>query len=207
MTTDWFRNSTWDNSIEEAFEERLRGSRRKEQYLRIQASTLADSHPEMALKLLARYFELPDDFDHAQAHVDCAKALLALGLVEDAISSYEAALAREAVFPKLRTQAFLDLPYLVATSAIHGRYDYALSLLDEHESRLMFPVDRFRWYASRALILDSGQESERAQLHARQALEAVAEMRSGFKHHPSVGLVTEKYEAVTRRLEAIASGV
>ena len=96
IMTDWFRNTTWNESVERAFDERLRRAKRKEQYLRIQACTLARSYPEVALKLLDRYFELPDDFDHAQAHVDRATALLSMDRVEDAIASYEAALAREA---------------------------------------------------------------------------------------------------------------
>lgn len=78
MTAEWFRNARWNESVERSFNEKLRRARRKEQYLRIQASTLACSHPEVALRLLDRYFELPDDFDHAQAHVDRATALLAL---------------------------------------------------------------------------------------------------------------------------------
>ena len=73
----------------QAFDEKLRRARRKEQYLRIQACTLARSHPEVALKLLDRYFELQDDFDHAQAHVDRATALLALGRVGEALAAYE----------------------------------------------------------------------------------------------------------------------
>src|SRR5262245_11857372 len=51
MTTEWFRNVNWSEPIERTFNEKLRRARRKEQYLRIQASTLARSHPEIALKL------------------------------------------------------------------------------------------------------------------------------------------------------------
>src|SRR5262245_14257718 len=91
---DWFRNTRWNASIEQAFDDKLRRARRKEQYLRIQASMLARSHPDAALALLARYFELPNDFDHAQAHVDRATAYLALGRVADAVGAYEAALER-----------------------------------------------------------------------------------------------------------------
>lgn len=152
MSTDWFRNSTWDAVLEEAFEEKLRRARRKEQYLRIQACTLARSHPEVALKLLALYFELHDDFDHAQAHVDRATALLTLGRIEEALAAYEAALAREAVFPNLKTQAHLDLPYTVATHGVREQYRRALEVLSLNESRLMFPVDHFRWHVAHALI-------------------------------------------------------
>ncbi len=128
MSTDWFRNIIWNESVERAFDEKLRRAKRKEQYLRIQACTLARSHPEVALKLLDRYFELPDDFDHAQAHVDRATALVALGRVNDAIAAYEAALGREAAFPNLQTEAYLELPFLIATRGIREQYDRALEL-------------------------------------------------------------------------------
>ena len=200
---DWFRNTTWNESIERAFDEKLRRARRKEQYLRIQAYTLARSHPEVALKLLDRYFELHDDFDHAQAHVDRATALLALGRVEEALAAYEAALARESAFANLQTQAYLDLPYVVATRGIRGRYKRALELLDLHESRLMFPVDDFRWLAAHALIESAAGDAETARSHAERALEAASRDHSGFRYHPSVGLVTAQYDDVIRKLEVV----
>ncbi|MFO1465449.1 MAG: hypothetical protein U1F35_03250 [Steroidobacteraceae bacterium] len=98
--TDWFRNATWNASIEQTFEDKFRRARRKEQYLRIQACTLAHSHPDVALRLLDRYFTLPNHSDHAQAHVDRATAYLALGRVADALAAYEDALTRESAFPK-----------------------------------------------------------------------------------------------------------
>lgn len=202
MTTDWFRNKTWNDAIERAFDEKLRRARKKEQYLRIQACTLARTHPEVALKLLDRYFRLPDEFDHAQAHVDRAKAFLALGRENEAIGSYEAALTREAAFPKLKTQAYLDLPYLIATKGIRNRYDQALKLLQAHEARLMFPIDHFRWHAAAALIAADTQKPAIARMHAERALEAEAREHSGFRFHPSVGLVTEQYDNITRKLEA-----
>jgi tetratricopeptide (TPR) repeat protein len=205
MSADWFRNTKWDDVIERAFDEKLRRARRKEQYLRIQASTLARSHPEVALKLLDRYFELQDDFDHAQAHVDRATALLALTRVNEALAAYEAALAREAVFPSLQTQAYLDLPYIVATRCIRDQYQRALELLDRHESRLMFPVDHFRWHAAYALIAVATGEAEAVRNHAELALEAASRDHSGFRYHPSVGLVTPQFEAVVKKLEALCT--
>src|SRR5687768_6384776 len=107
MSDDWFRDRDWNDAIARRFDEKLRRARRKAQYLRIQASTLARTHPNAALELLDRYFQLPDDFDHAQAHVDRAMAYQALGRIEDAVRAYEAALTREEVFPQLLTQAYL----------------------------------------------------------------------------------------------------
>lgn len=203
MSTDWYRNTQWNESVECAFYEKLGRARQKSQYLRIQACTLARSHPEVALKLLDRYFELSDDFDHAQAHVDRATAYLALDRFTDALASYEAALEREAVFPNAKTEAYIALPYLVATRRTRMHYQRALELLVEHEPRLMFPVDHFRWHAASALIAADTQQLETAQMHAERALEMAAREHSGFRYHPSVGLVTEQYDRVIRVLDAL----
>ena len=199
---EWFRNATWNAAVAQVFEEKLRCARRKEQYLRIQASMLAASHPEVALDLLERYFTLPDQFDQAQAHVDRAQALLALDRTDDAIESYEAALSREAAFPNLQTQACLDLPFLIATRGIKSRYEQAVQLLGLYENRLMFPVDHFRWHTARCLIAADTGGIGVAKSHATQALRAAYAEHPGFRYHPAVGLVTERYEEVVQRLKA-----
>jgi tetratricopeptide (TPR) repeat protein len=102
---DWYRNTEWNHEIAGRFEARLKRARRKAQYLRIQACSLARSEPRVALQLLTRYFALGDDFDHAQAYVDQAAAYKHLGELDNAIASYEQALKREAEFPNLQTQA------------------------------------------------------------------------------------------------------
>ncbi|QDH69704.1 hypothetical protein [Marilutibacter alkalisoli] len=195
MTDDrWFRNTSWDSSIASAFEEKLRRVRRKSQYLRIQSGHLTQTHPHVALELLDRYFELGDDFDHAQAHVDRARAYLAIGHTEDAFTSYEAALKREEEFPNLRTGAYLDLPYQIALSGSTHRYEQAMALLSpQAEARLMFAMDHFVFHATKALILASQANLVDARTHARLALEAASRDHSGFRHHPDAGLVSDKY--------------
>ena len=199
MAADWFRNTEWNAAIESEFNRKLARARRKEQYLRIQASTLAKTQPEVALSLLDRYFELPDDFDHAQAHVDRATAYLTLTRIDDALDSYENALAREAKFPKLKTEAYLELPFQIAVRRLRARYARALEVLRDHESRLMFPVDHFRWHAAFALIEAHSGEGD-ARVHAEKALEAAARDKSGFRYHPSVGLVGDRYDEIIELL-------
>jgi hypothetical protein len=198
----WFRNTTWNDSIEHAFNEKLRRARGQgPQYLRIQASTLTRSHPAVALKLLDRYFQLPDHFDRAQAYVDRATALLALGRIDDAILAYEDALAREATLPNFRTRACLDLPYLIATRAIRNSYDRALEILNAHRKDVTFPIDVFMWNATHALIaMDLGNLAF-AKPYAEGALEAANRKDSGFQYHPSVGLVTEQHAQVVQKLK------
>jgi tetratricopeptide (TPR) repeat protein len=203
MSSDeWFRNVDWDDLIAARFEEKLKRARRKEQYLRIQASTLASRKPEVALKLLDRYFELPDDFDHAQAHVDRAIAYLTMGQLENALKSYEAALAREEVFPRLLTGAWLDLPFLIAVQGVAARFDQALTLLDRFKARLMFPVDQFKWHAAKSIILYSRGDKRGAKVQASAALEAASRSASDFSHHSKVGLVGARYEDIRGRMES-----
>jgi tetratricopeptide (TPR) repeat protein len=188
----WFRNESWDEAIALAFDQKLKRARQKSQYLRIQACALARTHPRVALELLDRYFALGDDFDQAQAHVDRATAYLALGDIDSAIQSYEAALERERAFPNLRTGAYLDLPYLIAINGLTDRFDQAMTMLSGSEKRLMFPVDRFKHHAARAVILAKSDLSA-ARLEAKAALEEAALDHSGFSYHPTVGLVSERH--------------
>ena len=190
---DWFRNKSWDSQIAAAFELKLKRARRKSQYLRIQGSYLAPSHPTVALELLDRYFEQGDEFDHAQAHVDRAAAFLALGQLENAYRSYESALEREAVFPNLRTCAYLELPYQIALHGSAHRYSQAMELLASGSSRLMFAADHFAFHATKAIILGAEGDIQGARAEARPALEAAGLDHSGLRYHPTVGLVSERH--------------
>jgi len=205
MANDWFRNENWNPSIARRFEEKLSRARRKEQYLRIQACILASKHPQVALDLLDRYFLMSDKFDHAQAHVDRATALRALGRFEEAADSYEAALAREREFPGLKTQAYVDLPIFIATAGLQSRFDRALMLLDQQAESMTFPVDHFLWHAARALILYARGDHAAAIPHAKLALEAASKGHSGFLYHPSVGLVTETHRGLIENIAALGA--
>jgi tetratricopeptide (TPR) repeat protein len=200
MTQEWFRNTEWNDDIAKEFEARLRRAKKKGQYLRIQALTIARTKPEIALALLDRYFEDADQVDEAQAHTDRATAYIALGRHEEAVSAYEAALRREEEFPHLLTQAYIELPYLVAVNGLSSHYGRALELLDKHRDRLVFPVERFKWNAARALIAGALGNLPSARESARKALEAAAERNSGFTNHPSIGLVSDEHRQALTKL-------
>ena len=202
---DWYRNSDWNPEIEAGFFEKLRRARDKAQYLRIQASSLASSHPTVALNLLDQYFALGDKFDYAQAYVDQAKAYLAMGEVEKAIDGYEAALAREAEFPNLQTQAKIELLFLIALHDIERLYDRALQLLDLAESGLMFPVDHFRWHTAKAFINSAQGHKVDAMLSACEALAWAEKNHSGFRYHPTIGIVGGKYEDTQAKLKGLCN--
>ena len=102
--------------------------------------------------MLEHYFLLPEHFDRAQAYVDQADALDALGRVSDAVRSLKAALAREKEYPKYLTQAYLVLPQLIVRSELRALFPLAQTVLQENQRRAVFPVDQFRWNAISALV-------------------------------------------------------
>lgn len=203
MSGNWFRNANWNEALEQRFNEKLKRKKLKAQYLRIQASTLARTHPEATLRLLEQYFELPDDAERAQAYVDRATALLTLGRDSEAVAAYEAAMAREAEYPQVETQAHLDLPFQVAVRRLSDHYDRALELLEAHKNRLLFPIDHFRWHAAQALIAADRGQAETANEHRAAAQKAAAAEYSGFDSHPKAGLVRNRYDDVIELLDGI----
>jgi tetratricopeptide (TPR) repeat protein len=198
---DWFRNTRWNGKIAAAFAAKLKRARTKGQYLRIQASALAESHPQVTLDLLEQYFSLEEEqFDESLAHVIRAGALSALGKMEDAITSYEAALSHETRRPNVLSGAHLELPYFIAVHSMAGHYERAVELLNAHRDRLTFPVEHFMWHASHALIAGATGDHSAAIEHAGQALEFASLKKSGFSRHPTIGLVAAEHEEVLRRL-------
>lgn len=200
---DWYRNEEWSEEIENKFFEKLKRARRKDQYLRIQACTIASTEPDVALSLLQHYFALEDDFDHAQAYCDMATAYVVKGEIENAINAYSKALERESAFPNLKTDAYIRYPMLIVENKLINLYQSASEVLDEHQQRLMFPVDHFRWHAAKAIIAAAIGGKELAAKHARMAFDAAKIKKSGFRFHQSLGLVGKEYKGVVNELRAI----
>lgn len=200
---DWFRNQDWSAEIAEAFEARLRRARQKDQYLYLQAFTLLRNHPRVSLALVERYFGLDERHHDASTRWVEAQAHCRLGDFHAAYQAYEAALEAERSSPGTVTGASLDYPYLLAMRDEVPLFDRALEVLALPQVRLVVPVSRFKFHASRALIFTHRGDRESARSEARLALEAASQTRSGFPDHPGVGLVDELHAPGLVRLRPL----
>lgn len=211
--TEWFRRTTWSDVDREDFNARLnrsRGASNKAQYLRLQALHLGQvGHHTGAIELLDRLFtEFPEKSQLAQAHAQKAESLARIGQTEAAISEYRAALQAERDFPNVRTNAWLDFGWFVLEMQLTPLYDEIVKVTKEFREKvgLQFPATEYRYAAIQALLADYHGDKEQARQFAQQALAEASKDHSGFRYHPTVGLVGSEHETFANRLRILAGG-
>jgi tetratricopeptide (TPR) repeat protein len=214
MANDWYRKTTWSEADQADFFARLKRCRtayNKAQYLRIQANHLegVGSHEmfRASLELLEKMFaEFPEQTQLASAYSQKASCLAKLGNIDDAIINYQRALQTEREFPRAKTYAFIDFGKLVAENKLAQFYDEALTVLEtELNSRgIQFPSDTFNAFGIRSIIAAQRGQIQEAKEFAKVALEAAAKIDSGFRYHPTVGLVRDKEAPFYKSVEALA---
>jgi tetratricopeptide (TPR) repeat protein len=203
---DWYRNEEWNDEIADAFFAKLKRAQQKNQYLRIQALYLEFSHPEVALDLLDKYFKLDGDFfDSATAFTQRAEILLRKNNIEGAIIAYENALKQEASNENYHTEAAIMLPLLFVEHNLLPYFKKGIEILEANKEYVPVPVNRFRWHAAMAIFKNSLGENNEASKHAKIALDAATEEKSGFWYHQKLGLVSKKYEPIIEKLRKICT--
>ena len=192
---DWYRNEDWNQEIKDYFFLKLSRARsQRDQYIYIQAASVNKRHPKIALELAEYYFEIrTEKFHDLGVHLVKAYALLSLNKNEEAMLAYRAALKREKEYPNVQSSTYAEYPYVVAIREIKSEYKNAIKVLNENADKMVFPIEFYKWHASKALIERDGHE-------ASKALEAAEIKKSGFLRHQKLGLVTEEHRKVIKRL-------
>jgi tetratricopeptide (TPR) repeat protein len=208
---DWFRRQVWSAGDERDFFARLGRSRtqfHKAQYLRIQASVLADTDDDSlirtALALLQKLFaEFPEPSQLPLAYIQAAKCYERLADLPKATEQFRLALVAEARIPTIDSRASIEFPWFVVCHGLSNLHDEAVAVLDTAD--LVFPVQRFKAAAVRAFVANGRGQAASAAEHAREALDAAETRRSPFSRHPSMGLVGQEYRSMVERLGKIAA--
>lgn len=204
---DWYRNTSWEPEVEEAFFEKLARARsQRDQYLVIQCGCLSSSSPRDALRLVDYYFESrTNEFHDLRAYLARADAILALGQPRAAVDAYKDVLAEEKRRPNQLTHVATRLPLLIAEHRLTEHYEFAVELAGRELSHCTFAVDVFRRAAARALILDEIGATMEAADDARVAVKAAGIRRSAFRYHHDLGLVGDEYKDVLKRMFRLAA--
>ena len=206
VRNDWYRNEDWSPDIESEFFARLdRARSQRDQYLVIQALTLATSHPGVALRLLELYYGSRRNHSHmARALLANARARVSLGELDVAVAVYLDLLEHEREHPAVRTGVELDLPYLIATKRMVHRYALAQELLEQSDGNFTWPVALFKWSASLAIIFSETGRKDAAKKYARIAVEAAEIRKSGFRYHQNLGLVESSDRQTVKTMYRLA---
>jgi len=196
MSHDWYRRTTWTQEDQTAFFDRLnrsKGQYHKAQYLRIQASYLEDDYPDEALSLLSMVLnDFSEPSEMSQTFLQKAHCLISLSKTTEVIKVFRDVLAYEKMYPKYKTQGYLDFPIFIIAHKKTELYPEAKDILLSHEDRLMFPIDYYRYHTVLAVIEWQNENIDNAKSHVAQAKKVATQKHSGFRYHPSVGLIKEK---------------
>lgn len=210
---DWFRKTTWSEADQADFFARLRRSRtvrNKAQYLRIQAYNLEEiGSPELqraALTLLEKILnEFPVESQLAPTYSQKASCLGKLGDIDGALESYRSVFDTERKYPRFRTRSHIQFGRLVVENRLTDLFDEVLTVLDEFKlNGIEFPADVYEESGIRAIIAAHKRENEKARKLATEAVTAASLAHSGFRYHPTVGLVRNKETPFYKSIAAIA---
>lgn len=204
---DWYRNTEWSAATEAAFRDKLSRSRSsRAQYLCIQANYLTDNYPQAALALIEEYIETGDEFNVPMAYCSQAQAYSSLGNIDEAVAAYKRALIWEESHPHHISPARTNYPKLVAEKRISGEYDYALDILANRFQPMdhQFPLERYHWNGSNALIANELGHLAEAREFAKRALRAASQTESPFRFHRNVGIVRNSSDDFGRRIKRLA---
>lgn len=203
-TTDWYRRTTWTEVDQNEFATKLKRARDKPQYLRIQALHLSEAGLySAAISLLHQIVkEFPDASQITQVYLQLAHAYAKTDKPDLALQQFKLTLESQRKHPSWQTSVWLDYPTYVIENKMFTEYGNARSILSEFysSSSLSFPIERYRYFACLALLDENDGKLDSARQNASHAMAACDEKHSGFRYHPTVGLVGQKCDSLSSRL-------
>lgn len=192
--TEWYRQNEWNEEIEEFFFEKLgRARSQRDQYIVIQALTLAESNPEVALRLVDYYFETrTNDFHDGRARLAASQARFAMGGYEQALDDYLGGLENGQEGEAIYVGSPIKFAFLAARYRSQKHYLPALDLLNGLDAPPDTALDvQFMYCVAYSLIL---HESEKDPAGALKMAESALALPEALLHY---------YPDIVWRLRAI----
>jgi hypothetical protein len=201
--SDWYRSSTWNESVAAAFETKLRRARlsSRPQYVRIQGVHLIAQEDaatrqagrELLQRVIDEYED--DELQSVWAAENLADALTADDLVEDAEALTRALIARRDRDPSGWRGGRTDLDLALAEILLSRGDADSLREADERLDQSGEEVQRasmfrnlvLRHLVARARVASGLGDRERAAHYAHDALEVAAETTPSLPRHPDLG--------------------
>jgi hypothetical protein len=195
---DWYRTPDWSVEAQDAFEEKLKRSRRhnRPQYLRIKALALLQTDEKenrhAGRELLRRLVQdYPDSFDVSWAQEFLANAYREEGQAVEAEALYRAALRTYEINPNVKGYAHLGLAALILDTAQDSKYEEMEVLLDSLDptSDLALRNAQFKWSVLRARLATRLGKQEDARQFASAGLRLAELDEPQFPRHPDVAQI------------------
>jgi hypothetical protein len=215
---EWFRNSEWNQEIEEIFElklKRARGAFSKAQYLRIQASYLLDTekYGHVGEQLMKRLFkDYPEEsFSIRFGHEQLGDYYMRTKQFDLAEQEYEEVVKYYHSDTRSGTTGLADIKLadLILFTKQASKYEYAYKLITLdfensggdiglNDSRYFYNLTRARLAKELGISVESKQ-------FAKLALELSEVTEPQFSRHKTVGIVKAKEQEV-KELKSIIAG-
>ena len=194
---EWYRNTDWNDEIEEHFFEKLGKARsQRDQYIVLQAHHLVESYPSVALRLIDLYFESrSDDFDDDRARKVASSAHFALGGHVEALDNYLKALDAGNVERVMHVASPIEFAFLAARYRSTKHYAPALEQLSDIAPPSQNEFDlRFRYCSAISVLLsETGRDPLHSLAMARDAMEIPDDVQA---HYPDL---VWRLRGITRR--------
>lgn len=213
---EWYRRSTWTTEDEQEFRARLKRARSfsRPQYLRLQAIHLEQAGLlDEAIQLLEEVVrEYAEDGQIAWVHDHLGSCHEKAGRIDEAIQELRLSIAAQERHPYVTSKAWLELGRISVEYGVPELFDEFLKLLEKHSqgqgglaAEIHFPAERYLLSAVLALIYKARGDLARAREYAKVAVAAADLRHSGFRRHPTIGLVTDTTGGLFKSISVLAA--
>lgn len=206
--TDWYRRIAWTKEDEVEYFAKLKRARQssRAQYLYIQAATLTGTRrPELlnvAESLIQKLFtDYPDDRFNRSGSLELLGDIYRhRGDVDAAMAYYKQTIDFEKTYPNVQGPAFLSFSELAVKLEKHEYFPFLEELLSAKVEQYPFPIYKYKIYTLLSIISKTKGDKASADQFAKLANEHAAATTSGFRYHPTVGVVSERDTDLDERM-------